>query len=113
MYAEKTCQRTECSEGEAGQDDAQGIAQGAEADPRDMSLQARHQQLNEQGGEKCVCGRWEDYARVDGGWAAVDMEYEWGEEGDHGCENVAAGWVFGDTREDVSAVQGRASGRVR
>ena len=42
------------AEGEAGQDDAQGIAQGAEADPRDMSLQARQQQLNEQGGEKCI-----------------------------------------------------------
>ena len=61
---------TKGAEGETGQDDAQGTAQGAEADPRDMSLQATQQQLNEdeQGGEKCLCGRWEDYARVDGGW---------------------------------------------
>ena len=36
---------TKGAEGEAGQDDAQGTAQGAEADPRDMSLQARQQQL--------------------------------------------------------------------
>ena len=47
--------------------------------------------LNEQRGEKCLCGRWGDYARVDGGWAASNMEYERGETGDHGCENIAAG----------------------
>ena len=28
---------------------------------------------------------------MDGGWAAVDMRDQWGQAGDHGCENVAAG----------------------
>ena len=25
------------------------------------------------GGEKCVCGRWEDYAGLGGRWVAMDM----------------------------------------
>ena len=41
---------------------------------------------------------WQDYARVGGGWAAADMEYEWGEPGDHGCENVAAGLLVTHAR---------------
>ena len=76
---------------EAGQGaDKQGVTQGAGMDPRDMSLHARQQRLNEQGGKQCICGRWEDYARVDGGWASSRMGDEWGGSGEHGCENVAA-----------------------
>ena len=56
---------TKGADGEAVLDDEQDIEQGAEANPRDMSLQVRQQQLNEQGGEKCIRGRWEDYAKVD------------------------------------------------
>ena len=77
---------------ETGQNiNAQGMTQGAGVDPRDLSLHARQQRLIEQGGEKCICGRWEDFARVDGGWASSRMGDEWGEAGEHGCENVAAG----------------------
>ena len=50
---------------ETAQDNVRGTTQGVEADPRDMSLQARQQLLNEQGGRKCLCERWEDFARVD------------------------------------------------
>ena len=69
------------AEDETGQGNTQGTAQGAEVDPRDMSLQARQQLLDGQGGEKCICGRWADYARVDGGWAPFDMGTNGGRQG--------------------------------
>lgn len=56
-----------------------------------MSLHAGQQRLNEQGGKKCVCGRWEDYARVDGDWALSRIGDEWDEAGEHDCEDVTAG----------------------
>jgi hypothetical protein len=78
--------------GEVGRDaDEQVDEQGAGVDPLDTSRRARQLRLNEQGGKKCICGRWEDYARVDGGWASSRLGDEWGEAGEHGCENVAAG----------------------
>ena len=78
--------------GEVGRDaDEQVDEQGAGVDPLDTSRRARQLRLNEQGGKKCICGRWEDYARVDGGWASSRLGGEWGEAGEHGCENVAAG----------------------
>ena len=55
-----------------------------------MSLQCRQLRMNESGEELCLCGRWEDYARVDGGWAAVDMGPQWGSAGGRRCEDVAA-----------------------
>ena len=76
---------------ETAQYNMRGTTQGVEADPRDMSLQARQQLLNGQGGEKCICGRWEDFARVDGGCAPSDMRNEWGEAEDYRCENIAGG----------------------
>ena len=77
---------------EAGQvANKQGVTQGAGTDPRDTSIHARQQRPNEQGGRQCIYSRWEDCARVDGGWASSRMGDEWGESGEHGCENVAAG----------------------
>ena len=53
---------------EVGQDASeQGDTQGAGVDPLDTSIRARQLRLNEQGGKQCICGRWEDFARVDGG----------------------------------------------
>ena len=98
---------------ETAQDNMRGTTQGVEADPRDMSLQARQQLLNEQGGEKCICGGWEDFARVDGGWAPSNMRNEWGEAGDYGCENIAGGDSVICAKLCLPAVPGRASGRVR
>ena len=77
---------------EVGQDASeQGDTQGAGVDPPDASIRARQLRLNEQGGKQCICGRWEDFARVDGGWASTRMGDECGEEGEYGCQNVAAG----------------------
>ena len=83
------------AKGEVGQGARQGRAQGAQAEFQDMSLQSRQQRLNENGGEKCMCGRWEGYARVGGG----GRQWTWDRSGGKQGIMAARAWQLGRVRQ--------------
>ena len=48
------------------------------------TMGVRQHLLNENDGDMCVCGTWDQYGNYNGGWAAVDLQ-----DPAHGCQQLS------------------------